>query len=82
MRQRSLAQRNGLSELSKLGLLILDEATSDLDPGIKGSLFMISRNLSESLTIFAISHWSSFSQVADIISVVEEGELHPWKKRP
>jgi ABC-type bacteriocin/lantibiotic exporter with double-glycine peptidase domain len=40
------------------------------------------RSLPEPLTIFAISHRSSFSNVADILYVIEAGEIKPLKKSP
>ena len=68
--------------IRKPKLLILDEATSGLDPGAEESLFMSLRRMSEPLTIFAISHRSSFSKVADIIYAIEEGEIKTLEKGP
>jgi ATP-binding cassette subfamily C protein len=68
--------------IRKPKLLILDEATSGLDSGAEESLFMSLRSLSEPLTIFAISHRSSFSNIADILYGIEAGEIKPLKKGP
>lgn len=61
--------------IRKPKLLILDEATSGLDLDAEESLFMSLRRLSEPLTIFVISHRSSFLKVADIIYAIENGEM-------
>jgi ATP-binding cassette subfamily C protein len=66
--------------IRKPKLLILDEATSGLDSGAEESLFMSLRNLSEPYTIFAISHRSSFSTIADTLYGIEAGEIKPLKK--
>ena len=56
-------------------LLILDEATTALDPETERTICQILKKLKGDLTILAISHQSAIMEVADIVYSLENGIL-------
>jgi subfamily B ATP-binding cassette protein MsbA len=56
-------------------ILILDEATSDLDSNLEREIHNELVNLDEEWTVFAIAHRLSTVQDADRIYTIEEGKI-------
>ena len=56
-------------------LLILDEATSSLDIQSEEAVLDTIRGLRGEITMLAISHRSNFSQIADTVYEVRDGEI-------
>ncbi len=63
-------------------LLILDEATSGLDPDTEATVWNSLLGLDGGLTILAISHQPRLMSVADVVYRVEDGEISPGDARP
>ena len=61
--------------IRKPKLLIMDEATSGLDPHTEESLLENLRNLKDPITIFVISHRSGFYKAAERVYTIEEGKI-------
>lgn len=61
--------------LADAELLILDEATSDLDSNLEQQIHASIEALDDDRTIFAIAHRLSTVQSADCIYTVEDGEI-------
>lgn len=53
-------------------LLVLDEATSNLDPETEDKIIKVIKELKKSTTTFVISHKNTFDQIADNIIVLGE----------
>ncbi|HOW98596.1 MAG TPA: ABC transporter ATP-binding protein [Kiritimatiellia bacterium] len=58
-------------------LLILDEATTGIDPATEDAILAALKQLPDHPTILAISHRSGFSRVADAAYTLEDGRLTP-----
>lgn len=56
-------------------LLILDEATTALDPRTEAEIVSTLRGLAGRVTILAISHQSALRKAADIVYTIEEGRV-------
>ena len=56
-------------------VLVLDEATSNLDPGTEADVERAMAALMEGRTVIVIAHRLSTAQRADRVAVVDEGEL-------
>jgi len=56
-------------------LLILDEATANLDPQTEADLAVTFGELARSLTVLAITHRPSLLDVADLVYRIEDGQL-------
>jgi ATP-binding cassette subfamily C protein len=78
-RQRIAISR---SLVHKPALLILDEATSGLDPENEASICDTLRQLRGKLTIIAISHQPALVNVADQSYRMQDGKSHLMKKHP
>lgn len=61
--------------LADPGLLILDEATSAVDPETDQALTTAIRNLAEGRTLVSIAHRLATAEAADLILVFDQGEL-------
>jgi subfamily B ATP-binding cassette protein MsbA len=61
--------------LTDAEILILDEATSDLDSGLEREIHTALENLTGEYTVFAIAHRLSTVQDADRIYTVEDGQI-------
>jgi ATP-binding cassette subfamily C protein len=57
--------------LRKPKLLILDEATSGLDPKMEESLIRSLKKMKEPPAVLVVSHRSAFSRAADVTYIVE-----------
>ena len=55
--------------------LILDEATTGIDPEMEGTILASLKEWPGPLTILAISHRSGLSRAADVVYALEEGRL-------
>ncbi len=56
-------------------LLILDEATANLDPQTEAELALTVRDLARELTVLAITHRPSLLDVADVVYRIADGQL-------
>ncbi|TFG61993.1 MAG: ATP-binding cassette domain-containing protein, partial [Gemmatimonadales bacterium] len=56
-------------------LLILDEATTALDPDTEAGICATLRKLAGQVTILAISHQAALRDVADVVYRVDKGAL-------
>jgi ATP-binding cassette subfamily C protein len=63
-------------------LLILDEATTALDPKTERDICATLTRLKGDLTILAISHQSALTESADIVYRVQDGAIHLVKEPP
>ena len=61
--------------LADPALLVLDEATSSLDPGTEVLVEAAVDRLLEGRTVVVIAHRLSTSERADVVGVVDGGEL-------
>ena len=61
--------------LADPGLLILDEATSAVDPETDQALTTAIRNLAQGRTLVSIAHRLATAEAADLILVFDQGEL-------
>jgi ATP-binding cassette subfamily C protein len=61
----------------KPALLILDEATTSLDPVTEASLWKTMLELRGTVTILAVSHQTQLANIADRIYRVENGKALP-----
>jgi ATP-binding cassette subfamily C protein len=57
-------------------VLILDEITTSLDPATQYEVCMMMKTLSAQTAVLAITHQQVMVDAADIIYVVEDGEVH------
>jgi ABC-type multidrug transport system fused ATPase/permease subunit len=57
------------------GLIVLDEATSRLDPATQALIDVAVRNLLEGRTAIVIAHRLATLEHADLIAVLEDGRL-------
>jgi ATP-binding cassette subfamily C protein len=58
-------------------LLILDEATTALDPKTESEICQTLRDLAGKLTVLAISHQSAMVEAADIVYELSDGSIRP-----
>lgn len=58
-------------------LLILDEATTALDPKTESEICKTLRDLAGKLTVLAISHQSAMVEAADIVYELSDGSIRP-----
>jgi ATP-binding cassette subfamily B protein len=63
------------AQIASPGLLILDEATSAVDPGTERRVAEALRRLSEGRTVVTIAHRLSTAEVADHVFVFDAGRL-------
>lgn len=63
------------ASLADPGLLILDEATSNLDPETEQALQVALERLAEGRTLISIAHRLSTAERADLVAVMDSGEL-------
>ncbi len=63
-------------------LLILDEATSGLDPESEAAVCETLKHLRGDLTILAISHQSALVDIADIAYRIMDGKILPTESHP
>ena len=63
------------AQLGDPGLLILDEATSSVDPETEQALADALDRLAEGRTVVTIAHRLSTAERADVILVVDRGEI-------
>jgi len=63
------------AQIASPGLLILDEATSAVDPGTERRITEAIRRLSEGRTVVTIAHRMSTAEVADHVFVFDAGRL-------
>ena len=63
------------AQIASPGLLILDEATSAVDPGTERRITEALRRLSEGRTVVTIAHRLSTAEVADRVFVFDAGRL-------
>jgi ATP-binding cassette, subfamily B, bacterial len=63
------------AQLGDPGLLILDEATSSVDPETEQALADALDRLSEGRTVISIAHRLSTAERADLVVVVDDGEV-------
>ena len=56
-------------------LLVLDEATTALDPKMEASIVDTVRQLTGTITVLSISHQPAMRQAADIVYAVEDGGI-------
>lgn len=63
------------AQLSDPGLLILDEATSSVDPETEQALTEALERLAEGRTMVSIAHRLSTAERADLVVVVDAGEI-------
>ena len=61
--------------LADPGLLILDEATSAVDPETDQALTTAIKRLSESRTLLSIAHRLATAEAADLVAVFELGQM-------
>lgn len=61
-------------------LLILDEATTALDPGTEADICSTLRKLAGKVTILAISHQAALRDVADIVYRVDDGRVEKLER--
>jgi putative ABC transport system ATP-binding protein len=63
------------AQLADPGLLILDEATSAVDPETERALSHALAKLSEGRTTVSIAHRLSTAEAADLVIVVDDGRI-------
>jgi ATP-binding cassette, subfamily C, bacterial len=63
-------------------LLILDEATTALDPETEAEICAVLRGLRERVTIIAISHQRAITEAADVTYLLEDRRLRRLGARP
>jgi ATP-binding cassette subfamily C protein len=63
-------------------LLVLDEATTGLDPATEAEICVTLRELSRSVTIVAIAHYGPLVEVADRVYRVQDGGIELVRSRP
>lgn len=63
------------AQLGDPGLLILDEATSSVDPETEQALSVALQRLTEGRTVVTIAHRLSTAEQADLVVVVDAGEV-------
>ncbi len=63
------------AQLADPGLLILDEATSAVDPETESALSEALRRLSEGRTTLSVAHRLSTAQAADLVLVFDNGRI-------
>ena len=63
------------AQLGDAGLLILDEATSSVDPETEQALASALERLAEGRTVISIAHRLSTAERADLVLVVDRGEI-------
>jgi ATP-binding cassette, subfamily B, bacterial len=63
------------AQIASPGLLILDEATSAVDPGTERRITEALRRLSEGRTVVTIAHRLSTAELADRVFVFDDGRL-------
>ncbi len=63
------------AELASPGVLILDEATSAIDPETEQALAVALAHLSEGRTVVSIAHRLSTAEAADLVLVFDQGRL-------
>ena len=63
------------AQIAEPGLLILDEATSSVDPGTEGRITEALRRLSAGRTVVTIAHRLSTAEQADHVFVMDRGRL-------
>jgi putative ABC transport system ATP-binding protein len=63
------------AQIASPGLLILDEATSSVDPGTEGRITEALRRLSAGRTVVTIAHRLSTAEHADHVFVMHRGRL-------
>jgi ATP-binding cassette subfamily B protein len=63
------------AQLGDAGLLILDEATSSVDPETEQALAAALERLAEGRTVVSIAHRLSTAERADLVLVVDRGEI-------
>lgn len=61
--------------VDKPDLLVLDEATTALDPATEAAICATVRSLGGQITIVAISHQAALQEAADIVYKLDHGEL-------
>jgi ATP-binding cassette subfamily C protein len=59
--------------ISKPSLLVLDEATTALDPTTEASIVRSLAQLAGEVTILSISHQSAMREIADVVYELENG---------
>ncbi len=63
------------AQLADPGLLVLDEATSAVDPEIDQALTTALRRLAEGRTLVSVAHRLSTAEAADLVIVFDQGRL-------
>ena len=63
------------AQLAEPGLLVLDEATSAIDPETEQALAGALRHLAEGRTVVSIAHRLSTAEAADLVLVFDRGRL-------
>ena len=63
------------AQISEPGLLILDEATSSVDPGTERRITEALRRLSQGRTVVTVAHRLSTAEHADLVFVFDAGRL-------
>ena len=63
------------AQLADPGLLILDEATSAVDPEIDEALTAALKRLAEGRTMISVAHRLSTAEAADLVLVFDQGQL-------
>lgn len=63
------------AQLAEPGLLVLDEATSGVDPETEQALSQAMLHLSEGRTVVSIAHRLSTAEMADLVLVFDQGHL-------
>lgn len=64
-------------------LLILDEATTALDPATERAICATVRRLAREITVLAISHQSAIGEIADVVYELRQGGVQePHVRRP
>ena len=63
------------AQVANPGLLILDEATSAVDPETERALSTALVRLAEGRTIVSVAHRLSTAEAADLVLVFDQGEI-------
>ena len=63
------------AQLADPGLLVLDEATSAVDPETDQALTLALRRLAEGRTLVSIAHRLATAEAADLVLVFDDGRL-------